>query len=200
MYIVGFNGPPRSGKDTMAAMLADHMDQQGCTIPVRLVHLSSPLRHIAYSMVNWPCSADGDGFEGENYAEFKSTRFELFGGRTGRQLMIDVSESFLKPVYGPDVMAWILMNSLRNFSGLALVTDTGFQIEADYIAAQAGLANFYAVQIHRDGATFEDDSREWVRNPGGGIAMHPNNGSLDDLRTEAGGLYSRLVNQMGWKL
>src|SRR3546814_6703133 len=32
MYIVGFNGPPRSGKDTLAEMLANHMDKHQVTL------------------------------------------------------------------------------------------------------------------------------------------------------------------------
>src|SRR3546814_3320002 len=34
MYIVGFNGPPRSDKDTLAEMLANHMDKHQVTLPV----------------------------------------------------------------------------------------------------------------------------------------------------------------------
>src|SRR3546814_1935302 len=51
MYIVGFNGPPRSGKDTLAEMLANHMDKHQVTLPVKFESLSLTLRHIAHSVV-----------------------------------------------------------------------------------------------------------------------------------------------------
>src|SRR5690349_22105779 len=50
---------------------------------------------------------------------FKKTPFEQFGGATGRQLMIDVSEKFLKPVYGKEIMARLLLDELKDFTGVA---------------------------------------------------------------------------------
>src|SRR3546814_7749146 len=51
MYIVGFNGPPRSGKDTLAEMLANHMDKHQVTLPVKFESLRLPLRNLAHDVV-----------------------------------------------------------------------------------------------------------------------------------------------------
>jgi tRNA uridine 5-carbamoylmethylation protein Kti12 len=39
MYIVCFNGPPYSGKDTLARMVADYMDSQQVVVPTIVVSL-----------------------------------------------------------------------------------------------------------------------------------------------------------------
>ncbi|TXH15492.1 MAG: hypothetical protein E6R03_07090 [Hyphomicrobiaceae bacterium] len=195
MYVVGFNGPPRSGKDTMARMLSEHMDSRGVKLPVREVSLSMPLRRIAYSMVGY----EGRHLEGPDYEDFKVTHFSAFG-KTGRQLMIDIGEKFLRPCYGSKIMAKLLIQDLGDFPGVVLVKDTGFQVEAETLGGFVGANNFFTAQVHRKGCSFDfsNDSREWVTH--NQMSIFLNNGTLDDLRTEAGRLYGRLVNQMGWRL
>lgn len=194
MYIVAFNGPPQSGKDTLAEMLADKMDKSGVTLPVRMESLSLPLRQVAYVMTGWVGPTDG-----ENYERFKTTRFQQFGGASGRQLMIDVSEKFLKPTYGIEVMANLLIARNSNVGpAVLLIRDSGFQIEVDPLIRWVGEDNLYVVNVFRDDTSFEGDSREWVYHKH--HAHYENNGTLDDLATEAGRVYGRLVNQLGWKL
>jgi hypothetical protein len=193
MYIVGFNGPPRSGKDTMSSMLVEHMESQGVTVPVIEVSLSTPLRKIAYAMTG--CVSIS--LDGPNYEAFKMTHWEAFG-KDGRQIMIDISEKFLKPVYGQGIMGHLLMGRLKNFTGVVLIRDTGFAIEKDVLSNYVGNDNLYVARVVRSGCDFTNDSREWVEHCHS--AIYRNNGTLDDLRTEAGRLYGRLVNQMGWVL
>lgn len=194
MYIVGFNGPPRSGKDTLAEMLADKMDKSGVTLPVRMESLSLPLREIAYAMTGWAGSLDG-----ENYEQFKTTHFKAFG-KSGRHIMIDVSEQFLKPVYGIEIMAQLLIQRNIEFGpAVLLIRDCGFQIEVNPLESWVGRENLYMANVFREGCDFSNDSREYVHTSG---RMHQviNDGTLDDLRVEAGRIYGRLVNQCGWVL
>lgn len=197
MHVVVFNGPPYCGKDTLARMLADYMESHGVTAAAKEESLSLPLRHVAYAMV-------GETYHEASYAAFKETPFAEFGNRTGRQLMIDVSESFLKQVYGEKIMAKMLLSrnsAWLDTGGVLLIRDGGFQIEINALLDEIIADNIYVVQIHRDGCSFDGDSREWVRHPNSACMMQVwNNGSLDDLRTEAARIYGRLVNQMGWKL
>ena len=195
MYIVGFNGPPQSGKDTLAEMLANHMDNQGVTLPVRFESLSLPLRRIAYTIAGW----EGD-LEGNTYEAFKKATFRLgFDMVSGRQIMIDVSERFLKPCYGIEVMAQMLIARNQDFHGVLLVRDCGFQTEVNPLELWAGVANLYMVNVLREGCDFSNDSREFVHT-NGKIHQVYNDGGLADLATEAGRIYGRLVNQCGWKL
>lgn len=198
MYIVAFNGPPRSGKDTMAEMLANHMDKMGVTVPVKFESLSIPLRRIAYEIVG----NEGRSLDGPDYEQFKLTPYSLrddgLAPSSGREIMIDVSERFLKPCYGKSVMARMLLERNKNFKGVLLLRDSGFQCEVDPLIEQVGVENFYVAQVHRDGTSFDGDSREWVTHSN--MAVYENNSHFGALATEAGRIYGRLVNQLGWKL
>lgn len=194
MYLVVFNGPPFSGKDTVAEMLAKYMDSR-ITAPVRQSSLSWPLRVLAYAMTSFKGEYDGP-----DYAQFKETYFEQFG-RNGRELMIDVSERFLKQCYGQPIMAQMFLARNANFPGVNLIRDGGFQVEVSTMIAALGPKNVYVVRMHREGCDFSNDSREYINHPNSSCQTDLwNNGSLADLRTEAGRIYGRLVNQMGWKL
>ena len=193
MYIVGFNGPPFSGKDTMARMLAEHMDSQGVTIPVVEASLSTPLREIAYAMVGW----EYDPRDHDEYTRFKEHSFPQFGN-TGRRLMIDVSECFLKKQYGISVMARLLLAAHKDFHGVLLVRDSGFQCEINPLVDAVGVDNLMVVRVERPGYDFSNDSREWVTHKH--IYQADNSGSLTDLRSQAETLYTCLKEFMGWKL
>lgn len=197
MFVVCFNGPPECGKDTLAQMLAEHIKPRSYT-EIRQDSLALMLRRLAYTLTSY----EGKSLEGDDYAAFKKTAFRL-GDKlvTGRQIMIDASERFLKPTYGKEIMASLLLNRYLTFDGLLLIRDSGFQLEVDPIVRFAGMDNVYIVNVEREGKSFAFDSREWVRHPNSKCQMRvQNNGTLEDLRTEAGRIYGRLVNQMGWKL
>lgn len=195
MYIVAFNGPPRSGKDTLAAMVVDAMERQIDFAPaIFLESLSNPLRSIACAMVNRLYSA-------ESYEAFKEEYFERLD-RTGRQLMIDASESFLKPTYGQTIMADLLIQRVRGYpqNSLVLVRDSGFQVEVDPLIQEFGSDNVLVVQVHRQGCDFQNDSREWVWHPDGKNQMYiSNSGSLEFLRNGADRFPAVFQNKLGWK-
>lgn len=194
MFIVGFNGPPQCGKDTLARLFAEVVKAKHPHLRVLMVPLSNPLRFVAHAMIARVYSA-------ALYESFKKETFPQFGGRTGRQLMIDVSESFLKPVYGQSIMADMLIQEVSNLrADLVLIPDSGFQCEVQPIIDWVGYDKFLVCRVHRDGCSFENDSREWVEHPVDQMNTDIyNDGSLADLETEAGRLYGRCVNQKGWK-
>jgi hypothetical protein len=205
VYVLGLNGPPRSGKDTIAQMI---LEESTLDIPIKIDHLSEPLRRIAFAMVGRVYVHD----QADAYEEFKSTLFPQFN-RTGRQLMIDVSESFLKPTYGQQVMAQMLVERNKNFSGLLIVPDSGFVCEIAPLHEwcnptprqnRGGSSltrtvnnNFFVCRVHRDGTTFKGDSREWVY--ADNEMDLANNGSLDDLTIQVRHLTSRL-RELKWPL
>lgn len=197
MYVICFNGPPYSGKDTLARLFKEHVETQGFPGRVLEVSLSDPLRKIAYAMVglSYP--------DGMDYGAFKEKYFHVFGC-SGRQLLIDVSERFIKPLYGQATLVQLMIDSIpEGFpeDGIVLVRDSGFQIEVDPIISIVGPRRVMVVRIHREGCTFMGDSREWVYHPVYSLDMDvQNNGTLDDLAVEAGRLFGRLVNQKGWTI
>lgn len=198
MYIVAFNGPPESGKDTFADALVKRVEAIH-NIPVKLESLSFPLRSIAYAMVGW----SSPELDGDNYELFKRVTFPQFGGITGRQLMIDVSEKFLKPTYGTEIMARMLIARVEasRFNGLLLIRDCGFQLEVSPLTEWVGAQNLYVARCHREGKNFSNDSRELVYHQNWSAMQSDfyNDSTLDNwITTEAGRLYGRLVNQAGW--
>lgn len=197
MYIIAFNGPPRSGKDTFAEMVGKVVEStREVPGPILLTSLSNPLRHIAYGMV-------GRAYHGNaaNYESFKEEYFERLD-RTGRQLMIDASERFLKPTYGETVMADLLIQSIRHLpnNALVLVRDSGFQCEVDPLIREVGPENLCVTHVVRDGCSFENDSREWVYHPTGFQGKIYNNSNLDALRIKAVKFVTHLRNEHGWAI
>jgi hypothetical protein len=197
MYIVGFNGPPQTGKDTAAGMLYAELGSRGYPFSqMREESLSHPLRAIAYAMVNYKGFA-----EGEDYERFKIMTFNLGGRRvSGRQLLQDASERFLKPVYGETIMADLFRQRNESFYGILLIRDCGFQIEVDPLIEFAGAENVVICKMMRKGYTFEGDTREEVHHP---LASHniwlSNGGGLDDLRDVVSQLCDSLID-LGWRL
>ena len=202
MFVVGFNGPPRCGKDTLASLLAKEIESRHQTIPVMETSLSTPLREVAYKLIGLDYQEESSMLP---YEEFKPTFFPQLQS-TGREILIDVSERFLKPCYGQDIMAKLWLSSLPEWvydsHCVVMIRDSGFQCEINPIIERVGPMNFLVVKVLRDGFdSFEGDSREWVQHPA--LEMNTvihNSGTLDDLRTEAARLYGRLVNQKGWSL
>ena len=192
MYFVVFNGPPRAGKDTLSRMLIEHMDSR-IKAPAIEESLSMPMRGSMFGLL-------GMDYSDELYESLKPTIIPALNV-TGRQHMIDISEKFLKPVYGENIMARLLLDRVHGFPGVVLIRDGGFQVEVNELIRAVGERNVYIVRVHRNHCDFSNDSREWVHHPISACEMGvPNTGTLDDLRVEAGRIYGRLVNQMGWIL
>jgi hypothetical protein len=183
---------------TLSDVMARHMDSQGVSTPVIEVSLSSPLRRIAYAMVNRVY----DPSDHEGYTKFKDEAFPQFGC-TGRRLMIDISERFLKNEYGISVMARILLDDLREFppypfNGVALIRDCGFQCEINPLVDVVGADNLMIVRVNRPGYDFSRDSREWVTHKH--VYEADNSAGLTELKSQAETLYTCLTQFLGWKL
>lgn len=195
MHIIGFNGPPGSGKDELALAVMQIIEARS-DVPVKLESLSMPLRRVSYAVVD-----DKGELDGDDYAQFKTQEFDELGVN-GRQLMIDVSEKFLKPIYGIDVMARLLIERNARFNGILLVRDSGFQIEVDPLAAWVGAANLFIARCHRPGKTFEGDSREWVTHPDGLMELDLQNDShlFDWTNHAAHELVATIRHRTDWKI
>lgn len=191
MYIVGFNGPPRAGKDLFATLLRVHIENT-CSIPTLVRSLSMPMRMRAFGALGWPYSP-------ELYEEAKDLPLESLNGDSIRKFMIEDSEQFMKARYGNDVWCRLLASSIpKSFDGIVFVPDIGFPHEPQAMVNLVGAENFALVRLHRPGHDFSNDSRNYVDSP---IVWDINNeGTAADLQTEAQRIYGRLVNNLGWTL
>lgn len=186
LRLVGFSGPPRSGKDTLGNMLADILREQGITVEVHA--LSLPMRLAVYAYLGWE-------YSDEHYEANKDRRFATIHGRqtTVREEMIALSESHIKPRLGHGWWGNALFNRTKLADGVIIVTDMGFRAEYDVFNELLGAPQCAWVQVHREGHDFSGDSRKYV---GTGCPIY-NDG---DPMTEARRIYGRLLNQYHWVL
>lgn len=166
------NGPPQSGKDHLAKVIeSSDMFSDG----VEVASFKEPLLDMASAILGlsrYEIAAD--------YENLKKT--EVIGGMTLRQLMIDISENYLKPKFGQDIMGRIEANRVKTYvspmmrqralstkkyplalSGRTLVyPDGGFGQEVTALFEVVAPENIYIIRIHRDGHSFAEDSRSYL--------------------------------------
>lgn len=158
-YVIAFAGPPRAGKDTIADELIKLIESES-DIPIFRMTPATPLREMAAVIA-------GEKFLDDRiYRDEKDSIIDVLG-ISFRQLMIKISEEFLKPQFGQDVMGKLMtLDYLENNGGavpaLLVNTSLGFQEESEYVEnnlAQNG--GYLIVQIEREGCDFTGDSRTY---------------------------------------
>ena len=109
---------------------------------------------------------------------------------TPREAMIYLSELVVKPTLGE---AYFGIKAAENMcEGNNWVTDSGFKQEAVIQVNEFGAENVFLVKIHREGCSFEGDSRSYISLDEYGVATLEldNNHTLEDaVRTIADWLY-----------
>lgn len=147
MQWVLINGPPGCGKDTLVNGLVPYIDFMH-------IKVSSPLKRMLAQLLQ----VDLRWIE-----ENKDTKVKLLGYITVREALIDMSEKYLKLLYGEDVMGRIASDTARYSTGkLAITSDSGFSVETERIVYNAGRNNCIIIRVHREGCTFDGDSRHWM--------------------------------------
>ena len=153
MKIVLVNGPPRSGKDTAQSAVDGSIH----------LKLSQPVKEGAHTSFGLPLDLyPADYFEGS-----KDMPSDLFFGKTPRQVYISCSEDFVKKISeDTKVFGKILCNKIKNRSwaedDVFIITDSGFEGEAESIVEEFGRDNVVLIRVHREGFTFEGDSRGYI--------------------------------------
>lgn len=185
-YLIGFSGPPRSGKDSIAQTLAALLEDRH-KLKVQLVAFSTPMRLAVYAML-------GRHYDLAHYELHKDDPQEAFGGRSIRQAMIALTEDHVKPTYGHRFWAEAAFRGTWDpRPDVLIVTDYGFPVEVD-VTEEAGFRRTIYAQIVRPGTSFDKDSRTYVGAPDK-ITSIIND---DDVPTAALRLYGRLLNQHRW--
>lgn len=192
MYCILFNGPPRSGKDTLASRIDGFLCER--TIPSQVQHLSLPMRKVAFVAL-------GLRYDVLTYESIKDQPQDAFKGDTVREFMIKLSESFMIPTYGPT--AWVdmflaphLESVKRNSHRLLMVPDLGFARETAAFDLMFGPQNVLTVQVHRDGKEWGNDSRGWCSTTN----MVTVRGYEDRVDDAAGNVMWFAAHHLGWDL
>lgn len=201
MYIVGFSGPPKSGKDSIAQACCDILDRHYPDCEAYKLSLAEPMRWAGMNLL------DVETEDADLYSELKSQPQGLFQRPVEshyeydnlRQFMIAYSENFIKPRYGHDFWARQLMTRTYCFDNpgrsIIFIPDFGFKSEVDYFEVTPGRENVVTVQLTRPDCDFSIDSRSYV----GGKHIIPitNTATIEWAAQE---IIARLTESMGWSL
>lgn len=165
-FVILFNGPPKSGKDTIAKLLREYIDSQS-EIPTHMLHFATPMRDMAMNLVG------ESGFQRYNEIKdlpqpmLKRAGIDDDGFDSIRQFMIGISEQFMKMRYGRDIWGRILLhryagNWWGKLPAIVLIPDLGFTSEFNVVASATTPRRVVIVQTHREGTSFAGDSRNYV--------------------------------------
>lgn len=163
--VIFLNGPPQSGKDTVAEYLRDHYDFQ-------IFKFATPLRNAVKALT---------GIQDEDIEYFKNDVLNPDHPRqqdyTGRDFLIDLSELLVKPALGESFFGEMTARDmLLSGAKRCAVSDAGFSYEV--LACAHALNSLHCPpntevrlrlwhqqvwRIHRPFHDFSQDSRSWVR-------------------------------------
>jgi hypothetical protein len=164
-YVVFLNGPPGSGKDYAAETLSETSD-----LTVSKYKFSEPLKEAVCAALEISRAE----------LEASKNKIDPIFGVTLRQVQIDMSEQWMKFCYGSDIFGRLTTKrmaeeiQMTDESGeeqndIFVISDSGFDKEAYSVLKLFGNENALLIRLHRDGHSFEGDSRSYI--------------DLDDVRT-----------------
>lgn len=157
MYCIAFNGPPRSGKDTIADLIDEEFALR--ITPTIRKSMVMPVRLAAFAMAGLLYSPD-------EYERIKDEPLAVFDNHSIREFMINLMENHIKPCYGEAFAAKSMIQSLGtsiHLPGICLVSDLGFQIEVAELESAFGMERVLVAQLERDGVDWGNDSRSYVK-------------------------------------
>lgn len=183
--IVLLNGPASSGKDTLAAQLVNHTPKS------LMVKFAAPLKMIATHMY---CDSDSQKFHQWDAPSEKIKPSPVFLGKTCRQVQIDISEVYMKPMHGEGVFGKFLFKTIERESmndyETFFVSDSGFRPEAEVLVEAYGAQNVMLLRLHREGKFFDKDpesksydSRDYINLDDLGVESH----DIDNIENDING-------------
>lgn len=159
--IICINGAPGVGKDTAGKLLKEIYGD------VKLMKFALPSDEIAQNLLDISDSVYADWRE--NRKDEIPTKHNSACKVTLAELLITISENFIKPCFGETYLAHECAAEIGS-AGIGVknepvyvITDVGFQYEFEYFKeCFKDTANVRLINIKRDGYTFDDDPREEV--------------------------------------
>lgn len=162
IYVI-LNGPPGCGKTTITNGLCGMLRER--VAPVIKDSFAAPMKHFVSTLM---------GVRYQGIA--KDAPIAELSGRSVREFLINLSETYIKEEYSPDFFGRMLVfRSLRNVPKPLFVVcdDGGFPDEFAALPRDR-----YLIRVMRQGCTFEGDSRDYIPDPDYTIF---NNSDLEDL-------------------
>jgi len=154
--VVILNGPPDSGKDT----LAEYCSQQSHTRYAKRTGVRR-FKEELYRVAATLYCVDYEWLEAiaNDRGQKEQTQPEL--GCSPREALIYTSEQVVKPHFGDEWFGKKAAASLDE-GHIHYFSDGGFEAEMNPLLAEVGQANFLLVRLCREGRTFAGDSRRYI--------------------------------------
>ncbi len=150
--LILFNGPPRCGKDTAANYVWTHVNNS------RLFKISQPIKSAVQAAF---------GLTDAQVKQLEATKDEpnaLLFNSSYRDVQISFSEDWAKEKFGINVFGRLAMRHVQaSFSSVFICSDSGFAYETVPLIKLVGPSNVLLFRIHRDGCTFDNDSRSYIK-------------------------------------
>lgn len=150
--IIILNGPAGCGKDTLAMAMVEIGFAKEST------SFKNPMFNIALAALG--PDAYHEFLDGYDDRARKEKPESFLNGLSRRQFMIAISEQFIKPVLGSEYFGKYLAENLPDGDEVFVVSDGGFASEVAPIVAAGH--DVRIVRLHRDGYTFDGDSRGYL--------------------------------------
>ena len=143
------NGPPSSGKDSLAEVMDILFDAQRRSFKTHLVELT----HCFYGI--------NRGQWDEWYTtEGKEVPRQELDFQSCREALIFVSETVTKPNFGDGYFGQALLSSMPDDGSVYVLSDGGFPAEVKPFLDRG--YQVVVARLHREGHTFANDSRRYL--------------------------------------
>jgi len=155
--VILLNAPPNAGKDVVAEEFRRVLGVAHRQFKGKLFEIAKVISGLT-----------DEEWDAIYTRELKEVPDERLWGLSPREFLIDISERMIKPLAGKDYFGEILGKecSYRLADGLdVVVSDSGFNEEAEALCRIVGAENVYCVRFLREGCSFDGDSRNYVDTP-----------------------------------
>jgi hypothetical protein len=177
---VFLNGPPRSGKDTLARLIVEALAPDA--IHLKMAEPLKRATHLAFAALSGATFCPSP----DHFEDCKDEPNTFFLQTTPRQAYIAFSEGMLKPLLGKGVFGHLAIKALQDITQPYLVySDCGFYDELVPLTKHIGYHNCRLVRLHRPGLDFRGDSRSYVKQGLIESVVVNNFGTIEDLQVEA---------------
>ena len=168
--LICLNGPPKSGKDTLAKYIRESHKYAGGSFKTKLIEIALCISQISY--FDWDTRYED--------RSLKEEPWQRLGGLSQREYLIKISEDWVKPVQGSRYLGDVLAHRIKyNFEGLDVVlSDSGFPDELKPLLELEH--DILIVHLHRYGCSFEGDSRGYLPHGLAPIVVVHNDGTVQE--------------------
>jgi len=201
--VIVFNGPPRCAKDSASSYLYKEINSGEGYLSAHVLGFKEQLTSMTAKFFNMTLEeflvdydeAWLDGWHKDKLLPQLTVGYRPHSQRTAQ---IHVSENVAKPMFGKSVFGDALANKVSEREGVILVPDSGFKEELYPVIEEVGSENLIVIQIHRDGCSFEGDSRNWLEPedfPNTKFISIKNNRTLEDFYDKVSNQVSKFLKQ-----